>query len=127
MYGMNIGQAFQLVDDVLDYTAEADELGKAIGTDLAEGKLTLPIVVALEKASEDDNARLMALLRQGLPSTSDMEWVRSLLLSTGAIEYTSKKAEKLIEDACEQLDLFEKTELREQMRGLAYFVLQRRK
>jgi geranylgeranyl pyrophosphate synthase len=69
----------------------------------------------------------MALLRQGLPSTSDMEWVRSLLLSTGAIEYTSKKAEKLIEDACEQLDLFEKTELREQMRGLAYFVLQRRK
>lgn len=127
LYGMNMGQAFQLVDDVLDYTAEADELGKAIGTDLAEGKLTLPMVVALEKASDEDNARLLSLLRQGVPAISDMEWVLSLLNSTGAIEYTRKKAEKLIEEACVNLDLFEETELREQMKGLAYFVLQRRK
>lgn len=127
LYGVNIGQAFQLVDDVLDYTAEAEELGKEIGTDLAEGKLTLPLVVAMEKASEKDNARLMSLLCQGLPSNSDMDWVKELLNSTGGIEYTKKKAEKLVDTACAQLDLFEESELREQMKTLAHFVLQRRK
>ncbi len=126
-YGLNLGKAFQLIDDVLDYTADASELGKAIGTDLAEGKLTLPIVIAVAEAEEADRKRLLSIMGQGLPSDSEMEWIKTLLDSTGAIEYTRQKARDLIHSACDKLDIFEKSETRELLKTLAMFVLERRK
>ncbi len=126
-YGLNLGKAFQLIDDVLDYTADESELGKAIGTDLAEGKLTLPIVIAVEEAEEQDSRRLLSIMGHGHPSDSDMKWVRDLLRDTGAIDYTKEKARSLILSACDSLDVFEKSETRELLKVLALFVLERRR
>ncbi len=126
-YGLNLGKAFQLIDDVLDYTADASELGKAIGTDLAEGKLTLPIVIAVKKADSSDSERLLSIMGHGHPSSEDMKWVKNLLNETGAIDYTRDKAGALVKAACDSLDIFEKTSTRELLKALALFVLERRK
>ncbi len=126
-YGLSLGQAFQMIDDVLDYTADTQELGKAVGTDLAEGKVTLPIVKALKEAGPGARKRLISLLGQGLPSKEKLEWVRNLLEATGGIAYTRRKAEALIASACQHLDIFPKTQVREFMKGLARYVLERKK
>jgi len=76
-YGFYLGQAFQMIDDVLDYTADASELGKTIGTDLAEGKITLPLVVAIGKASSAEKERLLKVLSNGNPSEKELVWVKN--------------------------------------------------
>ena len=126
-YGLYLGQAFQMIDDVLDYTADSNEFGKVIGTDLAEGKLTLPIVIALEKAPRKKRERLMNLLCQGYALSSDFFWVRQLLMETGGIRYTMKKAKRLIESACESLDIFPDSKIKTNMKILGFYVLERKK
>ncbi len=126
-YGLLVGQAFQLVDDLLDYMADSEELGKAVGTDLAEGKLTLPIVVGLEKASPEQRERLKAILSQGYVTPSEFKWVKEVLLETGAIKYTYTRAKGLINSACERLDIFPHSEIMENLKVLAGYVLERRK
>ena len=64
-YGMHVGTAFQLIDDVLDYSGEAGEIGKSLGDDLAEGKPTLPLIHALRSAGEADRALIRTAIRQG--------------------------------------------------------------
>lgn len=125
-YGLCVGQAFQMSDDILDYTADADELGKLVGTDLAEGKLTLPMVVALKEADRPGKEKLLRMLRSGKPSVKDLEWVQSLFYETGSFDYTRRRAEELIFSACESLGVFEECETRNLMQGLAHFVMERR-
>jgi octaprenyl-diphosphate synthase len=73
-YGEALGKAFQIADDVLDFTGDADTLGKPVGLDLREGKITLPLIHALDAASEADRAAMTALLRQG--NKTGAEWSR---------------------------------------------------
>ncbi len=126
-YGLYLGQAFQMVDDVLDFTADSSEFGKATGTDLAEGKLTLPIVIALDKAPADKKEKLMNLLCQGFASSSDLLWVKEVLMETGGIQYTIKRAKSLVEAACESLDIFPDSTIKTNMKIIALYVLERKK
>ena len=126
-YGLYLGQAFQMIDDILDYTADASELGKAIGTDLAEGKITLPLVVAIEKASSKEKERLLQVLRGGSPSEEEFVWVKDLLSDTGGLDYTRSRAKALVGLACEGLETFTQVETKDLLHGLAQFVLERRK
>ncbi|MEO6749296.1 MAG: polyprenyl synthetase family protein [Casimicrobiaceae bacterium] len=89
-YGMHLGIAFQIQDDVLDYEGDAGTLGKNLGDDLAEGKMTLPLIRALAVASADD----AAFVRRALDSsdTADFAHVLALLASTGAMAYARERA-----------------------------------
>jgi len=126
-YGLYMGQAFQMIDDILDYTADAGELGKAIGTDLAEGKITLPLVVAIEKASSKEKKRLLQVLSGGNPSKKELVWVKDLLINTGGLDYTRSQAKALVRLACESLETFAPLETKDLLHGLAWFVLERHK
>jgi octaprenyl-diphosphate synthase len=126
-YGLYLGQAFQMIDDILDYTADASELGKAIGTDLAEGKITLPLVVAIEKASSREKEILLQVLRGANPSEEELVWVKNLLSSTGGLDYTRSRAKAMVTVACEGLETFASSETKDLLHGLAWFVLGRRK
>jgi octaprenyl-diphosphate synthase len=126
-YGLYLGQAFQMIDDILDYTADASELGKAIGADLAEGKITLPLVVAIEKASSIEKDRLLQVLSGGNPSEKELLWVKDLLSVTGGLDYTHSKAKSLVGMACESLGTFTSLETKDLLHGLAWFVLERHK
>ncbi len=126
-YGFYLGQAFQMIDDLLDYTADSGELGKAIGTDLAEGKLTLPLVAGLEMAAGAEKERLLLILKKKGHTKEELDWVRDLLDTTGAFRYTRQKAEGLIEAGCGILDIFKPSWERDVLKGLARFVIERRK
>lgn len=92
-YGMHLGTAFQLIDDVLDYQADAAELGKNIGDDLAEGKPTLPLLHALKLG----NARQQELIREAITEGNGMQHfseIMAALEQTGAFDYTRNKAEQ---------------------------------
>ena len=92
-YGMHLGTAFQLIDDVLDYQADAAELGKNIGDDLAEGKPTLPLLHALKLGNE----RQQQLIREAITEGNGMQHfteIMAALEQTGAFDYTRNKAEQ---------------------------------
>lgn len=92
-YGMHLGTAFQLIDDVLDYQADAAELGKNIGDDLAEGKPTLPLLHALKMGNE----RQQQLIRDAISEGNGMQnfsEIMAALEQTGAFDYTRNKAEQ---------------------------------
>jgi len=96
-YGLNLGFAFQIADDVLDYTADEADLGKRIGDDLAEGKATLPLIHALAHVDRDTATRLRAIVRKG--EASAMPEVLSAIESGGSIEYCRTRATQYAEAA----------------------------
>lgn len=89
-YGLHLGTAFQLVDDVLDYTAEATTMGKNVGDDLAEGKPTLPLIHSISYSSKADQTTLIDAIENG--NRDNLEAVLSIIKSTGSLDYTSQAA-----------------------------------
>ncbi len=89
-YGYHLGMAFQLIDDVLDYSGNPEQLGKNIGDDLAEGKPTLPLIRIMQVAPERD----AAIVRQALShkSADNIEAISKLIRETGALDYTRSAA-----------------------------------
>lgn len=105
-YGHHLGIAFQMADDLLDYTADADELGKAVGTDLREGKLTLPLIHALGRAGESDRCRLESLAGCEEITGPDFEEVLGIIRRCGGITYTRDRAREHVGKAKQSLQLF---------------------
>ena len=91
-YGLNLGIAFQLCDDVLDYVADAETMGKNVGDDLAEGKPTLPIINAIERATGEDKQILIDAIDNA--DRNKLESVLSIIESTGSMGYTTRQAKE---------------------------------
>ncbi|MBM96914.1 MAG: octaprenyl diphosphate synthase [Oceanospirillaceae bacterium] len=102
-YGQLLGIAFQLIDDVLDYEGDAEELGKNVGDDLAEGKPTLPLIHAIATADEEGRKLVRQAIRKG--GLDDMDSVMAVVKSCGSMEYTRNKANECVEEATDQLKL----------------------
>ncbi|GAA0197691.1 octaprenyl diphosphate synthase [Kangiella japonica] len=100
-YGLQLGIAFQLIDDALDYASDADDMGKNVGDDLAEGKPTLPLIYALAQSDESDQALIRKAIEQG--GLDDLDEILSVVKATNAIEYTYQAAEKAVERAINAL------------------------
>lgn len=92
-YGMHLGTAFQLIDDVLDYQADVAELGKNIGDDLAEGKPTLPLLHALKHGNTEQQQLIHSAIVDG-NGLAHLEAILAAMQQTGAFDYTRKKAEQ---------------------------------
>lgn len=101
-FGANIGIAFQLIDDALDYSGEAAKLGKEVGDDFREGKITLPVVLSWQQGSEEERTFWLRTLQEGLIEDTDLDEALAIMKRHGAIEQTIARAEtygKLAEDA----------------------------
>ncbi len=98
-YGLYVGLAFQMIDDLLDYTAQSDVLGKNIGADIKEGKLTLPVIFALQKAKPADRAFMESVLRSKNFDENEFEAFKSLLNDYGGLDYTRQQASNYVEKA----------------------------
>ncbi len=122
-YGMHLGTAFQLIDDVLDYSASSSEFGKNIGDDLTEGKPTLPLLYAMWNSSDAEaNIIRESILNGGLGA---INVIQKIIAKTKAIEYTFERAQKEAGLAIASLDCFPKTEYLDAMISLAKFSLKR--
>lgn len=123
-YGRHLGTAFQLVDDILDYTAEAESLGKEVGDDLAEGKPTLPLLYAMWHANPQDAALIREAIEQG-GQRDKLQQVLRAMDETGAIEYAQHKAVAETEKAITALAVVPASEFKEALIGLARIAVKR--
>ena len=126
IYGANLGLAFQMADDLIDYTSDTKELGKKAGADLREGKLTLPVIAALQAADSQDRARMASIIRNPSFTTEDFEALKALLQHYGGLAYTREKAREHVRLAKEALLQFKPSETTGILHDLADFTLQRR-
>lgn len=102
-FGMHLGTAFQLIDDVLDYEASVEELGKNIGDDLAEGKPTLPLIHAIKHGNADQVAVIRQAIEDG--GLENFEIIKQAIEVTGAIAYTRQVAQAEVEKALHCLEV----------------------
>ncbi|CEJ14022.1 Octaprenyl-diphosphate synthase [bacterium YEK0313] len=105
-YGMNLGIAFQLVDDALDYGGKSQKLGKNVGDDFREGKITLPVVLAFRRGPEDERAFWKRTLVEGEIADGDLETAIGLMTKHGALADTVERARHYGDKANDALALF---------------------
>ncbi len=122
-YGRHLGAAFQLIDDVLDYTADEAELGKNVGDDLAEGKPTLPLIYSLENGSNEEKA----IIRRAIESegVTLLKEVTEIIKRSGAIDYTKHIAQQEAELAKRALAPLSESELKTALCALADLAVNR--
>jgi octaprenyl-diphosphate synthase len=123
-YGKYLGTAFQLVDDILDYAADANEMGKNMGDDLAEGKPTLPLLYAMWNGTADQTK----LIRDAIENSNGMNNLSEILAAmkeTGALEYTKSQAKKAAQQAVDALRPIQESEYKQALIGLANLSVER--
>lgn len=125
-YGENVGMAFQIRDDILDYTGKSSIIGKPEAGDLKEKKLTLPLIHALSIAPKKDSDAVRKKIRQGITDKSVNEVIQ-FIKYYGGIEYSQKIAEEFISKAESALTVLPDSEAREKLFLLANYVIQREK
>jgi octaprenyl-diphosphate synthase len=123
VYGQQLGVAFQLIDDALDYKATTEDLGKNLGDDLAEGKPTLPLIYAIEHGTDSEAKVITDAIKQG--SREAFGEVYKIVISTKAIEYTELCAEKAAQKAIDSLSCLDDSNFKNALISLAKFSVQR--
>ncbi|MFH0726233.1 MAG: polyprenyl synthetase family protein [Pseudomonadota bacterium] len=125
-YGYHLGIAFQMADDLLDYTADTETLGKAVGADLREGKLTLPVIFALAAADRKDRDRMAELLGNKNVGVDDFKAFVGMLIAYGGISHARNQAETHVASAKAALSRFPSSNNRELLENIADYALVRR-
>lgn len=124
-FGMELGIAFQLMDDILDYTASEAEFGKSIGHDLEEGKLTLPLIHALRGCTDADREAVAAIIEKDELASEDFLFVSELVNVHGGIDYTVAKARNCIDTCRQHLSCFPASVCKDALLELAEYVVTR--
>jgi octaprenyl-diphosphate synthase len=126
-YGLELGIAFQLVDDLMDYTSTQKDFGKPVGSDFKEGKITLPLIHAIKACSEEDKNRINELSRKDQFVDEDFTFLLALIQTHGGLEYTRKVAQESIEKAKGFLEGFRPDPTKQVLIDLADYVIERKK
>ncbi len=124
-YGANLGIAFQLVDDALDYAADQATLGKTVGDDFREGKVTLPVLAAYQAGDETEREFWRRAIEDADQKDGDLEHALALMASRGAIAATLKRAREFSQAALSALSVFPDTEVRRILAGIAAYTVSR--
>ncbi len=125
MYGHNLGVAFQLVDDALDYSGREAMMGKAVGDDFREGKFTLPVILALARANAEEVEFWRRTMAQRTQEDSDLTHAIHLIDKHHAITATLTRARQFTEQACAALNVFPDSPMRRALSELAEFCVSR--
>jgi octaprenyl-diphosphate synthase len=125
-FGLNLGIAFQLMDDNLDYTSEEETLGKAIGKDLNEGKITLPLIHTLRNCSRTERHRLAEIIKNPDRQHSDLGYVMETVRDCGGIDYTTQRAEEFVAKAKSSFSVFPPSREKEALLSLSDYTVRRK-
>jgi len=129
-YGTHLGCAFQIVDDLLDYLGDSAKTGKAVGNDLYEGKVTLPIIMAMGAASNEDRQALAGILAKEKRGITEFDRAYELIMKYDGFTMARERAELEIKRAVTGLDVFDAAKFGDELtilQGLAAYVLERQK
>lgn len=122
-FGRQLGLSFQIADDILDYEADSDELGKNIGDDLAEGKPTLPLIYARARCTDEQREFLDGVIRDG--DLADLPQVLEIIQQTNALQLAHQRAEELSRDAASKLDDLPDTQFRQALLDICAYATNR--
>jgi octaprenyl-diphosphate synthase len=125
-YGMNLGIAFQMADDLLDYTSDSKLLGKKTGADIREGKLTLPVIYALDKTDSEDRRFIEKIIINKNFNDNDFNKLIDLLKKYQGLSYTQKLASEYVEKAKNSLDIFTPSKTKETLLNVADYAMDRK-
>ena len=124
-YGRNLGLAFQIADDALDYYAKEKLFGKEIGKDFFEGKVTLPLIIIFQKGSKEEKSFLNEIMKKEERTEEDFSKTLALINKYKAVDATFKKAEYFVNVSCDALAIFLDTEDKRVLQNLTSFSLNR--
>lgn len=122
-YGMHLGTAFQITDDVLDYRSQSDEMGKNVGDDLAEGKTTLPLIYAMQQTSSDKREVIATAIREA--ELAALPQVLAIVSETMAIEQSIDRANVAVQQAIDSLSGLPSSEYKDELISIAQYAVQR--
>jgi octaprenyl-diphosphate synthase len=126
-FGLKLGMAFQIADDILDYMADENALGKNLGKDLEEGKITLPLIYLLKKTSNSETARVKEIINSEIISETDLVYIQTLLSRYRSIEQSYEKAGAIKKEADAELEIFEDSIEKKALLSLSSYALSRNK
>ena len=124
-FGFCLGIAFQMIDDILDYSSCEEDLGKTIGIDLEEGKVTLPLIHTLQQAQPEEKERIEEIITADYVSRHDFDFVHELMKRYQSLEYTSRKADSYLKRAHAILNELPESLEREALHFITDYVLNR--
>lgn len=124
-FGLKFGLAFQMTDDILDYVAEEKTLGKVLGKDLQEGKITLPLINLLKDADEREVRQIREVIKSERVTETDLAFIRHAMRQHKSIEKSFDKANTLIKEAKSELDILEDSVEKESLLNISDYVVQR--
>ena len=124
-YGLNIGLAFQLIDDALDYSSTEDVFGKPVGQDILEGKMTLPLFYSIEKATKDEKTELKEILDKEDLEDEEVNMLRDLVEKYNGVEITKDVARKYVDFAKDSIGDIPSNQYKDSLSTLADFVVDR--
>lgn len=124
-YGYQLGMAFQVIDDILDYNADREKLGKTVGDDFREGKMTAPVILALQKADETERAFWQRTLQDKQQKDGDLEHAQELLTKHNCLTVGMDMAKGYAETARNALDTAPDSTIRTHLLDLVQFVIER--
>jgi len=124
-YGRKLGLAFQITDDTLDYAADQQQLGKELGKDLAEGKVTLPLIYLMRKTDAEEQAAVRAILAADAMTDEDLAYTLKLMAKHGVVDDALRYAQSLADEAKAALAVFPDSPARQALTALADYVVQR--
>ncbi|MCK5286208.1 MAG: polyprenyl synthetase family protein [Thermodesulfovibrionia bacterium] len=126
-FGLKLGMAFQIADDILDYMAEEKNLGKSLGKDLEEGKITLPLIYFFQEASHNEVEKVKTIIKSENFSQSDLGYILHLLNKYVSIEKSYEKARIILDEAKKELALFDDSVEKSSLLNISDYVLRRKK
>jgi octaprenyl-diphosphate synthase len=126
-YGDNVGLAFQIRDDIFDFKSNGSIIGKPVGNDLKEKKLTLPLIYSLSRSSKSECKEIIKMIKKGNLKSKDIAKIADYVTEKGGIAYSEKKAREFIAIAIEKLSSFEDVPAKSSLIEFANFVIERKK
>ncbi|MBL7049433.1 MAG: polyprenyl synthetase family protein [Nitrospira sp.] len=126
-FGLKLGYAFQMVDDILDYSAAQKELGKTLGKDLEEGKITLPLIYLLRDASPAEKERAIQIIKSGDFGEGNLATILQMFDKYGSIKKSYDRAHTLLQEAKDELSIFEDSPERASLYAIADYAVSRKK
>jgi len=126
-FGMKLGMIFQIADDLLDYSASREKLGKNLGKDLEEGKVTLPLIYLLRQASAEDFSRVKEIVQADTLERGDLEHLMGLFTRYRILESSTRRAEEILAETRAELDAFPPSRAKDALLAIADHALYREK
>lgn len=126
-FGKKLGIAFQMADDILDYLGDPEKTGKKPGTDLNEGKITLPVLKLLESATEEESTRIRTIIVDERATDDNLEYILGLMHKYDVKKRSESVVDEYINDAKQHLMLFDKSDYRDALEFLADYMVAREK